>query len=134
MTRSQTTIPFHNPTFHDDLPKLRDVEKRLANFLKTSREKAQRAEIEASCMTNDDRVYAYDLLDDADKQRIKGRAIWFLERQQAASGTVCVHQRGTGRVARTAVQSAGLGWVPWYQQKSLGPPRCKLSGGADDSH
>ena len=100
MTRSQTTIPFHNLTFHDDLPKLRDVEKRLTNFLKATREKAQRAEIEAGRMTDDDRVYAYDLLDDADKQRIKGRAIWFLERQQAATGMQ--HLSEENRVRLTA--------------------------------
>ena len=86
MTRSQTIIPFHSLTFHDDLPKLRDVEKRLTNFLKTTREKAQRAEIEAGRMTDDDRIYPYDLVGDTDKQRIKGRAIWFLERQQASTG------------------------------------------------
>ncbi|WP_299741144.1 hypothetical protein [uncultured Roseobacter sp.] len=79
MTRTKSTIPFHHLIFHDDLPKLRDVEKRLTNFLKASREKAQRAEIKAGRMTDDDRVYSYDLVDDADKQRIKGRAIWFLE-------------------------------------------------------
>ena len=102
MTRSQTTIPFHNLTFHDDLPKLRDVEKRLTNFLTTTREKAQRAEIEAGRMTDDDRVYAYDLLDEADKQRIKGRAIWFLERQQAASGMQ--HLSAENRVRLTGLR------------------------------
>ena len=89
MTRSQTIIPFHSLTFHDDLPKLRDVEKRLTNFLKTTREKAQRAEIEAGRMTDDDRIYPYDLVGGTDKQRIKGRAIW------AVSDDMC---RGIWRI------------------------------------
>jgi hypothetical protein len=53
MTRTKSTIPFHNLVFSDDLPKPRDIEKRLTNFLKTTREKAQRAEIEAGRMTDD---------------------------------------------------------------------------------
>ena len=86
--------------------KLREVSggrsKRLTNFLKTTREKAQRAEIAAGRMTDDDRVYPYDLVDDADKQRIKGRAIWFLERQQAATGMQ--HLSAENRVRLTGLR------------------------------
>ena len=66
MTKSQSRIPFHNLTFHDAPPKLRDVEIRLKTFLKTIREQAQRVEIEAGRMSDKDRVYSYDLLNDAD--------------------------------------------------------------------
>ena len=86
MTRSRTTIPFHDLTFHDDLPKLRDVEKRLKAFLKTTRETAQRAEIEAGRMTDEDRVYPYDIVDDADMRRIRMRSVKYLERLHASTG------------------------------------------------
>ena len=56
MTRVQSNIPFHNLKFHDELPKPRDIETRLATFLKTTRETAQRVEIEAGRMTDEDRV------------------------------------------------------------------------------
>jgi hypothetical protein len=38
MTTTQSIIPFHSLVFSHDLPKLRDVEKRLRTFLKTTRE------------------------------------------------------------------------------------------------
>lgn len=86
MTQSQSTIPFHNLTFHDDLPKRRDVETRLTKFLRTTRENAPRVEIEAGRMTDDDRVYPYDLVDEDDMTRIKRRVLWFLDRKQASTG------------------------------------------------
>jgi len=86
MTRSQSTIPFHNLTFHDDMPKQRDVEKRLNAFLKTIRESAQRAEIEAGRMTDEDRVYSYDIVTDADMRRIKMRSVKYVERLRASTG------------------------------------------------
>lgn len=86
MPRSHSTISFHNLTFHDDLPKLRDVEKRLRALLKTTREAAQRAEIEAGRMADEDRVCPYDIVDDADMRRIKMRSVKYLERLQASTG------------------------------------------------
>lgn len=86
MTQSQSKIPFHNLTFHDDLPKLRDVETRLKVFLKTIREKTQRAEIEAGQKTEEDRVFSYDIVDDADMRRIKIRSVRYLERLHSSTG------------------------------------------------
>ena len=86
MTQSQSKIPFHDLTFYDDLPKLRDVEARLKTFLKTARERAQRIEIEAGRMTEEDRVYPYDLVDDADMRRIKIRSVRYLERLHSSTG------------------------------------------------
>ncbi|MDO6734228.1 AAA family ATPase [Octadecabacter sp. 1_MG-2023] len=86
MTQSQSKIPFHNLTFYDDLPKMRDVEARLKTFLETTRRRAQRIEIEAGRMAEEDRVYPYDLVGDADMGRIGRRAVWFLERKQLSTG------------------------------------------------
>ncbi|MEP4198822.1 MAG: hypothetical protein ABJL99_24625 [Aliishimia sp.] len=86
MTQSQSKISFHNLTFHDDLSKLRDVESRLQAFLKTSREKTLRAEIEAGGKTEDDRVFSYDIVDDADMRRIKIRSVRYLERLHSSTG------------------------------------------------
>ncbi|MEP0963757.1 MAG: AAA family ATPase [Roseobacter sp.] len=86
MTRSQSQIPFHNLSFYDELPNLREVETRLKNFLKTIREQAQRVEIEAGRKTDEDRVYPYDLVKDADMSRIKRRAMRFLDRLHSSTG------------------------------------------------
>ncbi len=86
MTRSQTTIPFHNLNFHDDLPKLREVEARLKNCLTSIRERAQDAEVEAGRMMEDDILYPHDLINDTDTLRIKRRVMRFLDRKQAATG------------------------------------------------
>lgn len=86
MTQSQPKIPFHNLTFHDDLPKMRDVEARLKTFLETTRKRAQRVEIEVGRSTEEGRVFPYDLVDDADMGRIKRRAVWFLECKQLSTG------------------------------------------------
>lgn len=76
MTQSQSKIPFHNLTFYDDLPKMRDVEARLKTFLESTRKRAQRIEIETGRMAEEDRVYPYDLVGDADMGRIRRRAIY----------------------------------------------------------
>ncbi len=73
MTTAQSTIPFHKRTFSDDLPKLRDVEKRLTSFLKTTCERAESTEIEAGRMEDEDWTYPYDLVDEEDMRRIKRR-------------------------------------------------------------
>ncbi|WP_106745079.1 AAA family ATPase [Yoonia maritima] len=86
MTNSQSKIPFHNLTFYDDLPKLGDVEARWKKFLKATRDAAQRAEIEAGRIAEDDRVDLFDLLDDADKRRIKRRAMRFLDCLHSSTG------------------------------------------------
>ena len=86
MTQSQSKIPFHNLTFHDDLPKLRDVEARLKAFLKTTRERVQRIEIEAGRMADEDRAFSYDIVDDADMRQIKIRSVRYLERLHSSTG------------------------------------------------
>ena len=86
MTQSQSKIPFHDLTFYDELPKLRDVETRLKVFLKNIREKTQRAEIEAGRKTEEDRVFSYDIVDDADMRRIKIRSVRYLERLHSSTG------------------------------------------------
>ena len=86
MTKAQSKIPFHNLNFHDELPKPRDIETRLATFLRATRETAQRVEIEAGRMTDEDRVYPYDLVDDVDRRKIKTRAMRYLERLHSSTG------------------------------------------------
>ncbi|WP_412550739.1 AAA family ATPase [Shimia sp. MIT910701] len=86
MTKSQSKIPFHDLTFYDDLPKMRDVEARLKTFLEATRKRAQRIEIEAGRLAEEDRVYPYDSVGDADMGRIRRRAMWFLERKQLLTG------------------------------------------------
>ena len=86
MTRSQSKIPFHNLTFYDEVPKLREVEKRLKTCLETLRQRAQEGEIKAGRMTEEDRVYSYDLVDDTDLSRIKRRAMRFLDCLHSSTG------------------------------------------------
>ena len=86
MTRSQSKIPFHNLTFHDELPKLREVEKRLKTCLETIRQRAQDGEIKAGRMTEEGRVYSYDLVDDTDLLRIKRRSMRFLDCLHSSTG------------------------------------------------
>ncbi|MDC1297536.1 AAA family ATPase [Octadecabacter sp.] len=86
MTQSQSKIPGHNLTFHDDLPKLRDVEARLKAFLKTTRERVQRIEIEAGRMADEDRAFSYGIVDDADMRQIKIRSVRYLERLHSSTG------------------------------------------------
>ncbi|WP_417241824.1 AAA family ATPase [Celeribacter sp.] len=86
MTKSQSKIPFHDLTFYGELPKLRDVEGRLKAFLAKIREQAQQAEEDAGRITEDDLLYPHDLLDGADRRRIKFRAVRYLERLHSATG------------------------------------------------
>ena len=86
MTQSQSKIPFHNLTFYDDLPKLRAVEERLKTFLETVRERAQEGKIKAGRMTEENRVYSYDLVGDTDQRRIKRRAMRFLDCLHSSTG------------------------------------------------
>lgn len=60
MTRSQTTIPFHDLTFIDDVAKLRDVEARWKSFLREIRRSAQTADLQAGRITEDDLVQPYN--------------------------------------------------------------------------
>ena len=48
MTRSRSTMPFHNLTFIDDMAKLRNIEGRWKTFLKRVRQQAQDADPEAA--------------------------------------------------------------------------------------
>jgi len=98
MTRSQSIIPFHGLVFSDELPKLRDVEKRLRTFLKTTREQAQRIEIAAGRMTDEDRTYPYDLVDEDDMRRIKRRAMLLLERMHSATGMYHLTEENRARL------------------------------------
>lgn len=98
MTRAQSKIPFHNLKFHDELPKPRDIETRLATFLKTTRETAQRVEIEAGRVIDEDRVYPCDLVDDADRRKIKIRAMRYLERLHSSTGMYHVAEENRVRL------------------------------------
>ncbi|MEM7710052.1 MAG: hypothetical protein AAF264_04745 [Pseudomonadota bacterium] len=62
MTRSQSTIPFHELNFIDDARKLYDVEARWRKFLKHIRKKAQDAALQAGTITEDDAVEPYYLV------------------------------------------------------------------------
>ena len=86
MTQTQSKIQFHNLIFYDDLPKLGDVETRLKKFLETTRSNAQRVEMEAGRITEQDRVYPYDLVDDTDRRRIKRRAMRLLDCLHSSTG------------------------------------------------
>jgi len=48
MTRFQSKIPFYDLTCYDEVPKLREVEKRLKTCLETMRQRAQDVEIKAA--------------------------------------------------------------------------------------
>ncbi|ALI56899.1 AAA family ATPase [Celeribacter marinus] len=102
MTQSQSKIPFHDLTFYDDLPKLRDVEARLKTFLKATRERAQRIAIEAGRMADEDRVYSYDIVNDADMRRIKIRSVRYLERLHSSTGMY--HLAEENRVRLTPIK------------------------------
>jgi len=80
MTRSQSQISFHDLTFLDELPTQRDVRSRLEVFLKTTHAAKQRAEIEVGCLTEEHRVYPYNLVTDADRRRIKIRSVKHVQR------------------------------------------------------
>lgn len=86
MTKSQSKIPFHNLTFHDDFPKLRNVEARLKIFLKCLRQTAQDIEVEAGRMTEDDCLGPYELINDTDERRIKRRGMRFLDCLHSSTG------------------------------------------------
>ncbi|MFC3117791.1 AAA family ATPase [Jhaorihella thermophila] len=67
MTRSTTTIPFHDLTFVDDIPKLRNVEDRLHRFLRGLRRERQDRDHEAGKISEDDLVNPYSLVEDHDR-------------------------------------------------------------------
>lgn len=98
MTRSQTTIPFHDLTFIDDLAKLCDVEARWKNFLKEVRRSAQAADLEAGRITEDDLVQPYNLVTDADLRRIKRRAMRLLERVHSSTGMYHLSEENRARL------------------------------------
>jgi hypothetical protein len=102
MIQSQSKIPFHDLTFYDDLPKLRNIEARLKAFLKATRERVQRIEIEAGRMADEGRAYLYDIADDADMRRIKIRSVRYLERLH--SSTCMYHLAEENRVRLTPLK------------------------------
>lgn len=98
MTRSTTTIPFHDLTFIDDISKLRDVEARWKTFLKRIRENAQEADLAAGKITEEDVVSSYYLVNDADLRRIKRRATRLLERVHSATGMYHLSEENRARL------------------------------------
>ncbi|SHF02261.1 ATPase family associated with various cellular activities (AAA) [Ruegeria intermedia] len=86
MTRSTTTIPFHDLTFVDDIPKLRDVDARLQKFLRTIRRQKQDEGHAAGKISEDDLVSSYELIMDSDRARIKRRAMRYVERLSSSTG------------------------------------------------
>ena len=105
MTRSQSTIPFHNLIFIDDVAKLRDVEMRWKDFLKRIRKKAQDADLKAGRITEDDAVDPYDLVNDAALRRIKRRPGRLLERVHSSTG---MHHLSEENRARLTPLRVGL--------------------------
>ena len=85
MTRSTTTIPFHNLTFIDGAATLRDVEERWRASLKRIRREVQEAAFEAGKITEEDLDAPYNLVTEADRRRIKRRAMRLLERVHSST-------------------------------------------------
>ncbi|MEJ6390577.1 AAA family ATPase [Gymnodinialimonas ulvae] len=98
MTRSQTTIPFHDLTFIDDVAKLRDVEARWTSFLKEIRRRAQAADLEAGRIMEDELVQPYNLVTDTDLRRIKRRAMRQLERVHSSTGMYHLSEENRARL------------------------------------
>ena len=98
MTRSRSTIPFHNLTFIDDMAKLCDIEERWKIFLKRVRQQAQDADPEAGKITEDDAMDLYNLVNDADLRRIKRRAMRLLERMHSSTGMYHLSEENRARL------------------------------------
>ncbi|MEL6464377.1 MAG: hypothetical protein AAFQ58_05350 [Pseudomonadota bacterium] len=86
MSRSHSTIPFHDLKFLDDVPSLRSVEERFRKFLKMTRKAAQEKAVAQGRMTHDDCLFEYELVTDKDMRRIKRRAMRILERVHSSTG------------------------------------------------
>ncbi|HBS48768.1 MAG TPA: peptidase [Rhodobacteraceae bacterium] len=86
MTRSTTTIPFHDLNFIDHIPAVREVEERLKKFLRRLRKERQDAAHEAGLITEDDLKMSFEMLEDADRTRIRRRALTYRDRLQAPTG------------------------------------------------
>ena len=86
MTRSTTTIPFHDLNFIDHIPAVREVEERLKKFLRRLRKERQDAAHEAGLITEDDLKMSFAMLEDADRTRIRRRALTYRDRLQAPTG------------------------------------------------
>ena len=86
MTRSQTTIPFSEIRFLDDIPRLSKVEERLTDTLRKIR-LSKRPRIDPNDISLAQVVNWCDLIQDADTAVIKRRAMQFLERLHSGTGT-----------------------------------------------
>ncbi|WP_171229227.1 AAA family ATPase [Ruegeria sp. HKCCA4008] len=98
MNRSTTTIPFHDLTFVDDIPKLRNVEDRLHKFLRGLRRERQDRDHEAGKISEDDLVNPYTLVEDQDRARIKRRAARYVERVQSSTGLYHLSEEARARL------------------------------------
>ncbi len=98
MSRSHSTIPFHELKFLDDVPSLRSVEERFRKFLKRTRKAAQELAVAQGQMTEDDCLYDYELVADEDTRRIKRRAIRVLERVHSSTGMYHLTEENRARL------------------------------------
>ena len=86
MTLKTTTIPFSEIRFLEDIPRLSKIEERLTDALRKIRV-SKRPRPDTDDMSLEHVVNWYDLIQDADKVRIKRRAMRFLERLHSDTGT-----------------------------------------------
>ncbi|WP_298837746.1 AAA family ATPase [uncultured Roseobacter sp.] len=98
MTRSTTTIEFHDLTFLDNIPNVRDVEERLKKSLRRVRHVKQEEDLEAGRVKKGDLVSIYDLIDDDDRKRIKCRARRYLERVRSSIGMYHLSEENRARL------------------------------------
>ncbi len=86
MPRATTTIPFHALRFEDDLPTLHEVERRLKTFLRALRRQRQGVQTGDDEDSRGKMDQFFDYLNEAERQKIRRRAHWYLQRLDAATG------------------------------------------------
>ncbi|MEL7281500.1 MAG: AAA family ATPase [Pseudomonadota bacterium] len=98
MSRTHSTIPFHDLKFLDDVPSLRSVEERYRKFLKKIRKAAQEKAVAQGRITEDDCLYDYELVANEDMRRIKRRAMRVLERVHSSTGMYHLTEENRARL------------------------------------
>lgn len=91
MTRATTTIPFSTIKFIDNIPRLSDLTERLTQKLREIRMELNHRELQR--VADGKAQSIYDLITDADTARIRRRAIRYLERLHASTGTQHLPER-----------------------------------------
>ena len=91
MTRATTTIPFSTIKFIDNIPRLSDLTERLTEKLREIRMDLNNRDPQR--LADGKAQSIYDLITDVDTARIRRRAIRYLERLHASTGTQHLPER-----------------------------------------